>query len=118
MRDVPDVSVTVEGKHVVFAQRVELDGSLDDLADAAIRPAVAFGREGRQELWIAFVACGRFEKRMQIAAGCRAGPWCVEVHAEGLQDLRGVALEPLPLVGADAPRADLLPMRCLFRIKR
>src|SRR2546421_13009399 len=118
MRDVADVGVTVEGKNVMLAQRVELDRSFDDLDDAAIRPAVAFGRESCQQLRIPFVARDRFEERTQIAAGSRTGPRCIEIHTAGLKNLRGVALELLPLVRADVARADLLPMGGLFRIKR
>src|SRR5439155_17257828 len=118
VRDVADVGMTVEREHVVFAQRVELDRSLDDLADAAVGPAVAFGRESSQEFGVALIPGRRFEKRVQVAAGSGASPRCVEVHAERLKDLRGVGLEFLPLGGAYLARADLLPMCGFFWIER
>ena len=110
--------MTVEREHVVLAKGVELDRSLDDLADFAVGPAVTFGRESSQELRVPLVAGSRFEKRAQVAAGGGASPGRVEVHAERLKDLCGVALELLPLVGAHVTRPDLLPMRGLFGIER
>src|SRR5437879_4635851 len=98
----------------VLAERVVLDGTLDDLADAAVRSTVAFRRKRGEQLRVAFVAGRRLEERVQIATRCGEGARRVEVHAERLEDLGGVALELLPLLGRDVAGADLLPRRGLF----
>src|SRR6266550_701479 len=87
VRDVADVGVAVEREYVMLAQRVELDRSLDDLADAAVRAAVTLGRKGGEELRVAFVSGRRLEQGAQVATRGRAGARRVEVHAEGLEDL-------------------------------
>src|SRR5207237_1808211 len=61
VRDVADVGVAVEREHVMLAERVELDRSLDDLADAAVRAAVTLRRKGGEELRAACVSGSRLE---------------------------------------------------------
>src|SRR4029077_4935495 len=112
-----DVRVAVEGQRVALAQREELDGPLDELADAAVRSAVALGREGGKQLGVALVALGGVEKGPQVAGRRRPGAGGVEVHAEGLEDLGGVALEPLPLLGGDGAGTGLLPAGCFLGIE-
>src|SRR5260370_30459586 len=67
VRDVADVRMPVERERVVLAQREEFDGTLDRLRDAAVRAATAFGREGREQLGIAFVPVGGVEQRVYEA---------------------------------------------------
>src|SRR6266571_9206083 len=117
VRDVADKRVAVEGQRVVLAEREELDGPLDDLADVAVRPAVALGRKGCQELGIAFVTGRGLEQRTQEAAWSGSGSGRVQVHPEGFEDLGRVTLELLPLFGAYLPRPHLFPMRGLLGIE-
>src|SRR5690349_11825460 len=55
MRDVPYIGAPDEWKGVVLAEREEGDRSLDDLAQATVGSAAAFGLEGFDELGIAVV---------------------------------------------------------------
>src|SRR5689334_22875175 len=103
---------------MVLTERVELDGSLDDLADVAVGAAVAFRRKSGEELGVALVAGGGLEESPQIAARRIARARSVEVHAERLEDLGRVALELFPFVRLDLARADLLPMRGLLWVER
>src|SRR5258706_16396533 len=117
MRDVTDVRVTVEGQRMVLAQREELDRPLDELADRAVRPAVALGRKRGEQLRVAFVSARRVVHGAEEARRTRLGARRVEVHAEGLEDLRGVTLELLPARRRDRARPGLLPMRRLLRVE-
>src|SRR5712664_1130498 len=117
MRDVADIRVTVERKRVVLAERVELDRSLDDLADVAVRPAVALSRESSQKLGVTLVAAGRLEQRVDVTSRRFSRAGGIEVHPQGLEDLGRVAFELLPLLRCDVAWADLLPLRGLFWIK-
>ena len=83
VRDVADERVPVEGQGVVLAERVELDRPLDDLADVAVRTAVALRGERCEHLGIALVARGGLEERTQVARRCFARPGSVQVHAQG-----------------------------------
>ncbi len=56
--DVADIGVTVKGERVVFAEGLELDRSLDDLAQAAVRSAPTLGLEHRLQLRVTVVAGG------------------------------------------------------------
>src|SRR5437773_11935089 len=98
----------MEGERVVLAKRVELDRSFDDLADVAVRPAVALGRKGGEELGVALIAGGRIEQGAQVTLGGVARARGLEVDAQSLEDLSRVAFDRLPLVGRGVPRADLL----------
>ena len=60
--DIPDVRPPEERQHVVLAQREERDRAFDDLRHLAVGPAVALGREGREQLRVAVVAVGRVEQ--------------------------------------------------------
>src|SRR2546428_13033887 len=106
--------MAVEWEHVMLTKRVDLDRSLDALADAAVRPAMAFGREGRQEFGVALIPSCRFEKRVQEAAGGGASPPRVGGHPEGLKDLPRDGPEFFPLGGTVPARAALLPILGFF----
>ncbi len=118
VRDVGDEGVAVERQRVVLAKRVELDWPLDDLADVAVRSAVALSGKRGQELGVAFITRGSLVERSQIAGWGLARARRVKVHAKRLEDLGGVALELLPLLGADMAWVRLLPMRGLLWIER
>src|SRR2546429_7644565 len=66
VRDVPDIRVAVEWQGVVLAEGIELDRPLDDLADSAVGPAMAFGRKRGQQLGVALIAGGGFIERAQV----------------------------------------------------
>src|SRR5439155_10507612 len=93
-------------------------GPLDDLADAAVRAAMALGRKRGQQFGVAFVTRGSLVESAQVSSRCLFSAWRVEVHPERLKDFRGVPLVRLPLLGRDVTWTDLLPMGCLFGIKR
>lgn len=67
--DVADVRLAEERQSVVLAEGEERDGSFDDLADPAVRPSVAFGFEGGDQLLVAFVPAGGIKEGTQEAAG-------------------------------------------------
>src|SRR3954452_17210794 len=50
MGNVGDPGATVKGKRMMFAESVEVDRPLDDLAELAIRSAPALGLEHSQQL--------------------------------------------------------------------
>src|SRR5690348_4992930 len=99
VRDVAEEGVAVERQRVVLAQRVEVDRSLDDLADVAVRTAVAFGRKRGEQLGVALITGRRLEQGVEVALRRLPRAGRVQVHAERLEDLRRVALELLPLLG-------------------
>jgi hypothetical protein len=67
--DVADVRLAEERQSVVLTEGEERDRSFDDLADPAVRTAVAFGLEGGDQLLVAFVPAGGVEEGAQETAG-------------------------------------------------
>src|SRR4029434_5934280 len=107
--DVADMGHSVKRKRMVLAQREEGNGPFDDLADPAIGTASALGREGLEQLVITLVPRRRVEQSKQEPPRCVACPWAIEIHAEGLEDLGDVTLEPSPVLLVDLPRINVLP---------
>src|SRR5207253_3034458 len=112
MRDVADVGVPMEGQRMVLAEREELDWTLDDLADRAVRAAVTLRGERGQELGIALVSERRVVHRPQETRRRVLGAGSIKIHPEGHEDLGRVTLELLPPLRRDRPRSRLLPARC------
>src|SRR5437899_8816010 len=90
VRDVADEGVTVERQRVVLAKRVEVDGPLDDLADAAVRAAMALGRKRGQQFGVAFVTRGSLVESAQVSRRCLFSAWRLEVHPYSLKYFRCV----------------------------
>lgn len=68
--DVPDIRLAEERQSVMLTESEERDRSFDDLADPAVRPTMAFGLEGGDQLFVAFVPARGVEEGAQKAAGC------------------------------------------------
>ncbi len=67
--DVPNVRLAEERQSVMLTEGEERDRSFDDLADTAVRPAMAFGLEGSDQLFVALVPARGVEEGAQKATG-------------------------------------------------
>jgi hypothetical protein len=79
--DVAHVGMPEKWQGVVFAERKERDRPLDHLVQSAIRLSPAFGREGRDQLGVAVIAC------RYVQEGADKAPW-------GVPRGRGVWIKP------------------------
>src|SRR4030095_201381 len=116
MGDVAGVCHAMEGQRMVFAQRKEGNGPLDDLTDPAVRTATTLRRNGGEEPVVALVTHVGGAHRPEEPPGRLAGSGGAEVHPEGLEDLGDVPLEPLPVLVADPPGVYVLPEHDLFGV--
>ncbi len=94
-----DMSHPVEGQRVVLAQGVEGDRPFDNLAQSAVEPPVALGREGGEQLRVALIASRGVEQRGKEPARRVAGAGSVQVEPERGEDLPDRALEAAPVLG-------------------
>src|ERR1700682_6031136 len=113
VRDVAQVGVAEKGERVMLAERVERTRAVDHLAELTVWPAVAFGRKCGHQLGVPFVALRRIEHRSQVPLGRLERPWCIAQQAHGTKDLADVTLEAAPVLVADAPGTDALPIATL-----
>src|SRR5260370_8019339 len=103
--DVAEVGVAEKRKGVVLAERVKGDRAFHYLTEIAVGTAIAFRREGGDQLVIALIALRGIEHRAQVAHGGPGRAGGVERQTHQLKDLPDVTPEPLPLpVTPIAPR--------------
>ena len=107
--DVAEVGMAEEGQGVMLAERIEGDGSLDNLADLAVRPARAFGGERGDEVLVALVAVGGIDHRAQEPLGRAPRSGRLGRHAHRGEDLAQIALESLPVGVRDPAWVELRP---------
>src|SRR5438309_4851371 len=93
----------------MFAERIEGNRPLDDLADLAVRPARTLGRERGDEILVALVAIGGVDHRAQepFRRTQRAGR--VGWHTDRGEDLAQPALESATVGFGDLARLELRP---------
>src|SRR5947209_12187429 len=101
----------------MLAQRVKRYGPLHHLADAAVGPAAALGRECRDELGISLIALGGVEERTKESLGRPFGAGRVQRHAQRIEDFGQVALETLPRLVADFPWSAALPRAAVLGLR-
>lgn len=105
--DIPDIGFTVEGEDVMLAERMKMDGTFDDLTEAAVGFATAFLGKGFDELGVTIVAGGGFEHGFDEAAGSIPGGRSFNIHAQGGEDLCHVALKLFGVLGCDLAHIEL-----------
>src|ERR687896_1215512 len=81
-----------------------------------VRVTAMLRTENGHQLVVALVAGGGVVERLQKPRGRAPRPGCVQLQAEGRQDLAHVALEAEQVGAVDMPRSHLLPRRGLLRV--